>query len=76
MNIFNFDHPAPDYRLVVNGIDITPRIRGCLVELTITDNRHLEADTLDLTLCTANLKVKAGEAYMRSLGFDSWDNLP
>lgn len=50
MNIFKFDHPAPDYRLVVNGTDITPRIRGCLVELTITDNRHLEADTLDVTL--------------------------
>lgn len=25
-------------------------------------------------LCTANLKVKAGEAFMRSLGYDEWQN--
>lgn len=26
-------------------------------------------------LCTANLKVKAGEAFMRSQGYESWDNV-
>lgn len=43
-------HWIPDYRLTVNGTDITPKIRGCLKSLTITDNRNLEADTLDLEL--------------------------
>jgi 3'-phosphoadenosine 5'-phosphosulfate sulfotransferase (PAPS reductase)/FAD synthetase len=26
-------------------------------------------------LCTANLKVKTGQAFMKSLGYDSWDNV-
>jgi len=26
-------------------------------------------------LCTANLKVKTGQAFMKSLGYESWDNV-
>lgn len=43
-------HPAPAYRLVVNGQDITPKIEGRLISLTLTDNRGMEADQLDFTL--------------------------
>lgn len=43
-------HPAPAYRLVVNGQDITPKIEGRLISLNLTDNRGMEADQLDFTL--------------------------
>lgn len=43
-------HPAPSYRLVVNGQDITPKLVKRLLSLTLTDNRGLEADQLDITL--------------------------
>lgn len=45
-----YRHLKPDYRLIVNGKNITPLLDGCLSSLTITDNRHLEADTLEVIL--------------------------
>lgn len=50
MIALDYQHPAPAYRLTIDGVDITPRINGRLVSLTLTDNRGLEADTLDLLL--------------------------
>lgn len=44
------EHWIPVYRVIVNGRDITPHMNGCLKNLTITKNRHLEADTLNLVL--------------------------
>lgn len=44
------NHKAPDYRLVVNGRDITPKVNGRLIDLTVTTARGDEADTLSLTL--------------------------
>lgn len=41
---------SPDYRLAIGGQQITPRMRGRLQRLTLTDRRGLEADQLDLTL--------------------------
>lgn len=41
---------TPDYRLAIGGEQITPRIRGRLQRLTLTDRRGLEADQLDLEL--------------------------
>lgn len=41
---------APDYRAVVDGQTITPRLRGRLTCLRLTDQRGGEADQLDLTL--------------------------
>ncbi|WP_208625355.1 phage late control D family protein [Salinicola salarius] len=41
---------TPDYRLAIGGEQITPRVRGRLQRLTLTDRRGLEADQLDLTL--------------------------
>ena len=47
----------PDYRLTVNGDDITPTVQRRLVSLTVRDRRGLEADQLDLTLDDADGKL-------------------
>lgn len=41
---------TPDYRVVVNGTNITPKINGKLISLTLTDERSDKADQLDITL--------------------------
>lgn len=46
----DYRHRAPAYQLVVDGVDITPRVNGRLISLTLTDNRGEEADMLDLQL--------------------------
>lgn len=43
-------HKAPSYRLVVDGMDITPKVNGRLISLTLTDNRGDEADILEIVL--------------------------
>ncbi|MCY1352964.1 phage late control protein GPD [compost metagenome] len=43
-------YPKPIYRLTVNGHDITADITARLINLTLTDNRGPEADTLDIEL--------------------------
>jgi len=43
-------HPAPAFRLAVDGVDITPKVNNRLISLTLTDNRGLEADQLDISL--------------------------
>ncbi|NMM75547.1 late control protein [Rhodococcus sp. SRB_17] len=43
-------HPAPDYRLVVNGQDITAKVNPRLIGLTLSEGREGAADTLELTL--------------------------
>ncbi|MGH1450233.1 MAG: phage late control D family protein [Pseudomonadaceae bacterium] len=43
-------HTAPAFRLAVDGRDITPKVNNRLLRLTLTDNRGIEADQLDLTL--------------------------
>lgn len=45
-----YRHPAPRYRISVGGDDITDRLRGRLISLSLTDNRGTEADQLDLVL--------------------------
>lgn len=42
--------PAPNYRLVVAGREITPAIERRLIDLVLTDNRGGEADQLELVL--------------------------
>jgi uncharacterized protein len=44
------EHKAPSYRLVVNGTNITPRVNGRLIDLTLDETPGDEADTLSLTL--------------------------
>ena len=43
-------HPAPDYRLVVAGQDITARVNPRLISLTLTEGREGAADSLELRL--------------------------
>lgn len=46
----NQRYPRPSYRITLNGTDITPRINGRLISLTLREQRGLEADQLDITL--------------------------
>ncbi len=43
-------YPHPLWRLTLAGEDITQRIQPRLMQLSLTDNRGMEADQLDLTL--------------------------
>ncbi|OEY67448.1 contractile injection system protein, VgrG/Pvc8 family [Marinobacter sp. X15-166B] len=43
-------HRAPSYRLLVNGTNITPRVNGRLIDLTLDETPGDEADTLSLTI--------------------------
>ncbi|SEA50219.1 contractile injection system protein, VgrG/Pvc8 family [Variovorax sp. YR216] len=43
-------HPRPDYRLTLDGRDITPAVDARLISLTLTECRGDEADQLDLQL--------------------------
>ena len=45
-----YRHPAPTYRLVVAGKDITPAVDARLISLTLTEGRENTADQLDLEL--------------------------
>ncbi|MDH0866466.1 phage late control D family protein [Mitsuaria sp. GD03876] len=47
-------YPAPDYRLVVDGTDITVKINPRLISLSLTECRGGEADQLDLVLDDAD----------------------
>lgn len=47
-------HPAPDYRLTVDGRDITPQVDARLICLTLSECRSGEADQLDLVLNDAD----------------------
>lgn len=43
-------HAVPAWRVVLDGQDLTERLRPRLLELTLTENRGGEADQLDLTI--------------------------
>jgi uncharacterized protein len=43
-------YPIPDYRLVVDGKDITAKVNPRLISLSLTECRGGEADQLDITL--------------------------
>ncbi|WP_417545695.1 contractile injection system protein, VgrG/Pvc8 family [Marinobacter sp.] len=43
-------HRAPDYRLVVNGQNITPKLNGRLIDLTLEETPGDEADTMSISL--------------------------
>lgn len=42
--------PRPSYRITLGDQDITPRINGRLINLTLREQRGMEADQLDITL--------------------------
>lgn len=43
-------YPKPSYRITLDGTDITPRINGRLISLSLREQRGLEADQLDIIL--------------------------
>ncbi|QPL45023.1 phage late control D family protein [Halomonas sp. A40-4] len=43
-------YPRPSYRITLGDQDITPRINGRLINLTLREQRGMEADQLDITL--------------------------
>jgi len=47
-------HNQPDYHLVVNGQDITPKVGSRLIDLRLRESRGEEADQLDITLDDAD----------------------
>jgi uncharacterized protein len=44
------DQPTPDYQILVNGKDISPKVKARLMSLRLTDNRGFEADTIEVQL--------------------------
>ncbi len=44
------NYPAAIYRLTVDGVDIAHLISPRLISLSLTDNRGMDADTLDISL--------------------------
>ncbi|TCL03728.1 hypothetical protein EZJ58_1807 [Sodalis ligni] len=48
---------APDFRLTIDEKDITGNLRPRLLSLTLTDNRGLEADQLDIELDDADGQI-------------------
>ncbi|MEX0738163.1 MAG: contractile injection system protein, VgrG/Pvc8 family [Pseudohongiella sp.] len=50
--------PAPDYRLAVNGQNITPKLSGRLIDLTLDETPGDEADTLSITLSDHDVQLE------------------
>jgi uncharacterized protein len=48
------DQPTPDYQILVNGKDISPKVKARLMSLRLTDNRGFEADTIEVQLDDAD----------------------
>ena len=48
------EHPAPAYKITIEGKDISATIRPRLISLNLTDNRGFDADTVDLQLDDAD----------------------
>lgn len=45
-----YRYRRPSYRISLGGTDITPRLNGRLISLTLREQRGLEADQLDIAL--------------------------
>lgn len=48
------DQPTPDFQILVNGSDISPKMKSRLMSLRLTDNRGFEADTIEVQLDDAD----------------------
>lgn len=69
-------HHAPAYVLTIGGRDITPRMQGLLMGLTLTESRGDEADQLDIELDDSSGRVAIpprGEHIALRLG---WQGQP
>ena len=50
MNELDDSYPQAIYRLLVDGVDIGTKFQDRLNSLTITDNRGMESDALEVVL--------------------------
>ncbi|CCW30250.1 putative phage protein (D protein) (Modular protein) [Xenorhabdus nematophila F1] len=69
----------PAFRLEINNKDISGKIQSCLMSLTLTDNRGLESDQLDLELDDANDKLRLpqrGDILTLELGWQGHSLTP
>ncbi|WP_338728097.1 phage late control D family protein [Shewanella baltica] len=48
------DQPTPDYQILVNGKDISPKVKARLISLRLTDNRGFETDSIEVQLDDAD----------------------
>jgi uncharacterized protein len=48
--LISHQHASPAYHLIVDGVDITSKVNGRLIRLTLTEALSEEADTLSLSL--------------------------
>ena len=66
------EQPSPRFVLTVDGMDITSKIQGRLINLTMSDNRGFEADELEVTLDDTDGKLtlpRRGAKMRLSLGW-------
>lgn len=62
----------PDYKIIVDGQDITPTINGRLISLTLTDHRGMTSDEVTLSLDDSDGKLnmpRLGAIISVSIGF-------
>ncbi|MGU9981443.1 phage late control D family protein [Phreatobacter sp. HK31-P] len=62
----------PDYRITIAGLDVTPRMRGYVLELTVVDNSGKTNDTFSVNLDDRDgiLKLpKRGEEVVVEMGY-------
>ena len=50
LDILKGEVPSPQYKVVIDGTDITNKIKPRLMNLTLTDNRGFDADQVELQL--------------------------
>lgn len=54
LDILKGEVPVPQYKVVIDGTDITNKIKPRLMHLTVTDNRGFDADQVELQLDDAD----------------------
>lgn len=62
----------PDYKIIVDGQDITPTINGRLISLTITDKKGIESDEVNLSIDDSDALLnmpRVGVTLSVSMGF-------
>lgn len=50
LDILKGEVPVPKYKVIIDGTDITNKIKPRLMNMTVTDNRGFEADQVELQL--------------------------
>lgn len=65
LDILKGEVPSPQYKVVIDGTDITNKIKPRLMNLTLTDNRGFDADQVELQLTTVAHHAASGCNHAR-----------